>query len=614
MPINEVDRLSVGIEARLDRFEREMRRVEGRVSTASRTMTRSMDGFTGSVKRARVALATIAVPVIAAGTAAGVAAARMLQFASDVEETANKAAVVFGENIGRVRDNLQELSDTTGRSRFRLLELAAGMQDILVPLGFTRRAATDASLALTKLGVDVSSFQNASEVDVLRAFQSTLVGNTDAARSYGISITAADVKNEAYAAGLVNVGEELTKTARAQATINLLFRNSEDALDDAAETARTYAGQTRRLRAEFGELVIALTGPNTTNAADAVGAIADSIATIADNVTALQGNPAWKAFIRTIAFVARYSNELNPVYQAGRVGNAVAGLFEGPGEFEGGLDAAERRSVAPPLTAAGRRIARSGQGNAGDTGGGTPQVEATALPVPQNTFRDYIAQGLDRAGEQSSAAELERVALATEHAEETLRIYEQTMLDAQRATEEFDARMGQLAGTIANQLVSAVRQGELSLNTLADIGKNVVASLIQEFLKLQVIQPLLSGIFSGGAPGVPGLGEGSLDAAVDAFRAEGGPVNARRPYLVGERGPEIFVPSSAGSILANGRGAGGGMQLVVQQTLNIQTGVAETVQAEMIGLLPQFEESARNGILAEVERGGSFAAQLRGGR
>ena len=35
-------------------------------------------------------------------------------------------------------------------------------------------------------------------------------------------------------------------------------------------------------------------------------------------------------------------------------------------------------------------------------------------------------------------------------------------------------------------------------------------------------------------------------------RQSGGPVSAGRPYMVGERGPETFVPSSSGSILPNG--------------------------------------------------------------
>jgi len=40
-----------------------------------------------------------------------------------------------------------------------------------------------------------------------------------------------------------------------------------------------------------------------------------------------------------------------------------------------------------------------------------------------------------------------------------------------------------------------------------------------------------------------------LETVVDGARAMGGPVNAGRPYLVGENGPELFVPRNAGGII-----------------------------------------------------------------
>jgi TP901 family phage tail tape measure protein len=46
-------------------------------------------------------------------------------------------------------------------------------------------------------------------------------------------------------------------------------------------------------------------------------------------------------------------------------------------------------------------------------------------------------------------------------------------------------------------------------------------------------------------------------------RAMGGPVFGGSPYLVGERGPELFVPSSSGRIVPNGRLGGGGQSVVV---------------------------------------------------
>ena len=50
-------------------------------------------------------------------------------------------------------------------------------------------------------------------------------------------------------------------------------------------------------------------------------------------------------------------------------------------------------------------------------------------------------------------------------------------------------------------------------------------------------------------------------------RAAGGPVSAGAPYMVGESGPELFVPSSAGSIVPNG----GGMSVTIQVTQPLGT-------------------------------------------
>ena len=42
------------------------------------------------------------------------------------------------------------------------------------------------------------------------------------------------------------------------------------------------------------------------------------------------------------------------------------------------------------------------------------------------------------------------------------------------------------------------------------------------------------------------------------YKANGGPVKSGSPYMVGERGPELFVPRSSGRVVPNGRFGGGG--------------------------------------------------------
>ena len=43
----------------------------------------------------------------------------------------------------------------------------------------------------------------------------------------------------------------------------------------------------------------------------------------------------------------------------------------------------------------------------------------------------------------------------------------------------------------------------------------------------------------------------SVNSASVAFKAEGGSVSANMPYIVGEVGPELFVPSGSGTIIPN---------------------------------------------------------------
>jgi len=88
-------------------------------------------------------------------------------------------------------------------------------------------------------------------------------------------------------------------------------------------------------------------------------------------------------------------------------------------------------------------------------------------------------------------------------------------------------------------------------------------------------------------------------------RAVGGPVASKTPYLVGERGPEMFIPSSNGRIVANNQ-LGGGGTVVVNQTINVSTGVQQTVRTEIKSLMPQIAESAKAAVADAKRRGGSY--------
>jgi hypothetical protein len=103
----------------------------------------------------------------------------------------------------------------------------------------------------------------------------------------------------------------------------------------------------------------------------------------------------------------------------------------------------------------------------------------------------------------------------------------------------------------------------------------------------------LGGLFGGGTTSeVPGL-------------ADGGYASATKPHLIGERGPELFIPSASGRVVSNSDLGGMGGQ--VNQTFNITTGVQQTVRAEIQSLMPQIAAASTKAVLDARRRGGSFA-------
>ena len=105
--------------------------------------------------------------------------------------------------------------------------------------------------------------------------------------------------------------------------------------------------------------------------------------------------------------------------------------------------------------------------------------------------------------------------------------------------------------------------------------KDLASSIIKDLIRIQMraqITSMFSGLgslFGGGnsslAADIGSAGGGANFAAVAAggYMADGGPVAANTPYMVGERGPELIIPKGAGTVIPNNQlaGAMGGPQI-----------------------------------------------------
>jgi hypothetical protein len=139
---------------------------------------------------------------------------------------------------------------------------------------------------------------------------------------------------------------------------------------------------------------------------------------------------------------------------------------------------------------------------------------------------------------------------------------------------------------IASSFEDAIFSGQ----KLGEVVKALGMDLMRLILRQQVTAPLAKGI-----------GE----AIFAGFRAEGGPVGAGSAYMVGEKGPELFVPGSSGSIVPNGAmgGGGGNGGASVNVTYNSASGVT---RAELKPILEQQRAQLRREIPDAVRRGGSY--------
>jgi hypothetical protein len=135
---------------------------------------------------------------------------------------------------------------------------------------------------------------------------------------------------------------------------------------------------------------------------------------------------------------------------------------------------------------------------------------------------------------------------------------------------------GRAGNVLENGLLSALRRGSLGFDDL----KRVAFRALDEIAS-HALQSGLASLFGGGGSGGGGLG-GLIGQSLGALfglpgRATGGPVSPGRAYVVGERGPEIFLPTAAGRIdpgggaMGEARGVNVAIQLAVPRGTSAPT-------------------------------------------
>jgi len=127
-----------------------------------------------------------------------------------------------------------------------------------------------------------------------------------------------------------------------------------------------------------------------------------------------------------------------------------------------------------------------------------------------------------------------------------------------------------LLGNMTSALDKFVSTGKLSFK---DLTRSIIQDMIRIQLRAQMIS-LFSSMFNfAGATAVSSYSDtGGISESVfnPRARANGGPVDAGMPYMVGERGPEVIVPRTNGTVIPNNQlgSAMGGQTNVTNNYIN----------------------------------------------
>ena len=114
-----------------------------------------------------------------------------------------------------------------------------------------------------------------------------------------------------------------------------------------------------------------------------------------------------------------------------------------------------------------------------------------------------------------------------------------------------------LAEELGLSFTSAFEDAIVGGSKFSDLLKGLERDIIAIVTRQYVTKPLttaLDGLFkSDGGGGIGGLFSSIFGSIFGGPTADGGPVSGGTPYLVGERGPEMFVPRGSGTIVPNAR-------------------------------------------------------------
>ena len=237
--------------------------------------------------------------------------------ASDLGESLNAVGKIFGESAEPILKWGEQNATSFGLSQRAFNQMATPMGAILKNLGFEQDQVADQTINLTKRAADMASVFNTDVETALAAINSGLKGEANPLEQFGVGLSAAKVEAQALADTGKTVASSLTDQEKAQARLNLIFKETAATAGDFTDTAGEYANaqkisaaRTEELQAKIGEKLIPVMQKITELKLALVQVVAERVVPALDLMTRWIGDNVVPVIDR---LVERFQNDVLPV-------------------------------------------------------------------------------------------------------------------------------------------------------------------------------------------------------------------------------------------------------------------------------------------------------------
>ena len=169
------------------------------------------------------------------------------------------------------------------------------------------------------------------------------------------------------------------------------------------------------------------------------------------------------------------------------------------------------------------------------------------------------------------------------------------------------------ADKFTDAFADAITGAKSFADAMKDMAKSVIDSLVRMLIQYYITKPLfdaITGSFGGGTSTAPNTNMGA-NLGSRSFNGGGFTGMGSRSGGVDRKGgfPAILHPNETVTDHTKGQSSGG---VVVNQTINVTTGVQQTVRAEIVQLMPQIAQAAKGAVADARLRGGNFSKAMGG--